>query len=171
MDVTRISEESVKLLKIELNDPENYIVLSTDDSTLFDRFVAGYKQIFNMADEKPKLIDNIEKKYKGKDDFTSVIDKTVAISKINVDFSNEAVAVVDGIFGEGTIKKYFAKIYEEIPEFLPDAECILDFLEKITPKMEETFNRKLERRKARMAKYQPQDHKKPASRATKAAKK
>lgn len=171
MDVTRINEESVKILKIELNDAENYIVVSADDPTLFDRFAAGFKKISDLADEKPKMIEEIEKKYDGKDDFSSAIDKTVAMSKVNVDFSKEAVAVVDGIFGEGTIRKYFAKVYKEIPDFLPDADCIIDFFEKITPTMEKAFDRKLERRKARMAKYQPQDHKKPTSKATRATKK
>ena len=171
MDVTRINEESVKMLKIELNDAENYIVVSTDDPTLFDRFAAGFKKISGLADEKPKMLEEIEKKYKGKDDFNAVMEKTVAMSRVNVDFSKEAVAVVDGIFGDGTIRKYFARVYKEIPEFLPDAECIIDFFEKITPTMEKAFDRKLERRKARMAKYQPQDHKKPTSRATKATQK
>ena len=171
MDIKRINEESVKMLKIELNDAENYIVVSADDPTLFDRFAAGFKKIADMADEKPKMLEEIEKKYKGKDDFNSVIEKTVAMSKVNVDFSKEAVAVVDGIFGEGTIRKYFAHVYKEIPEFLPDADCIIDFFEKITPTMEKAFDRKLERRKARMAKYQPQDFKNPTSRATKASKK
>lgn len=171
MDIARINEESVKMLKIELNDAENYIVVSADDPTLFDRFAAGFKKISDLADEKPKMLEEIEKKYKGKDDFNDVMEKTISMSNVNVDFSKEAVAVVDGIFGEGTIRKYFANVYKEIPDFLPDADCILDFFEKITPTMEKAFDRKLERRKARMAKYQPQDHKKPTSRATRATKK
>ena len=171
MEVNRINEESVNMLKIEFNDAENYIVISADDPTLFDRFAAGFKKISDMADKTPKMLEEIEKNYKGKDDFNDVMEKTIAMSKVNVDFSKEAVTVVDGIFGEGTIRKYFANVYKEIPEFLPDADCIIGFFEKITPTMEKAFDRKLERRKARMAKYQPQDHNRPASKATKADKK
>ena len=85
------------------------------------------------------------------------------MSRVNVGFSKEAVAVVDGILGEGAVKKHFRSIYEEIPEFLPDADCFIAFLEELTPIMEKLFDRKLERQqkasKDRMAKYQPQDHK------------
>ncbi len=80
-------------------------------------------------------------------------------------FSEEAVRVIDSIFGEDTVKKYFRSIYNEISDFLPDADCIIDFFEQITPPMEKLFNRKAETRellsKTRMAKYQPQDHQRP----------
>lgn len=164
-------EESVKLLKVELNEAGDYIVISADDPKLFDRFVSGFNQIMDMAEEMPKKLEAIEKQYAKKDDFKAVLEKTSAMSKVNVTFSEEAVVIIDGIFGEGTLKKYFAEIYKEIPDFLPDSECIIDFLENITPIVEKTFDRKLQSRKARMAKYQPQDHKKPASVATKANKK
>lgn len=164
-------EESVKLLKVELNETGDYIVISADDPKLFDRFVAGFNQIMNMAEEMPKKLNKIEKQYDGKDDFKSVLEKTSAMSKVNVEFSEEAVVIIDGTFGEGTIKKYFAEVYKEIPDFLPDSDCIIDFIEKITPIVEKTFDRKLQSRKTRMAKYQPQDFKKPTSRATKASRK
>lgn len=171
MDVSSVKKESAKLHKVELNEVGDYIIISADDPKLYDRFVDGFNQIMDMADEMPKKLDKIEKQYAGKDDFKAVLEKTSAMSKVNVKFSEEAVMVVDGIFGEGTIKKFFAEIYKEIPDFLPDSDCIIDFLEKITPIVEKTFDRKMERRKARMAKYQPQDHKRPSSRTTKASKK
>lgn len=171
MDVSSVKKESVKLHKIELNDTGDYIIISADDPKLFDRFVSGFNQIMDMAEEMPKKLEAIEKQYSGKDDFKAVLEKTSAMSKVNVTFSEEAVVIIDGIFGEGTIRKFFAEVYKEIPDFLPDSDCIIDFLEKITPIVEKTFDRKLQSRKARMAKYQPQDHKKPTSRATKANKK
>ncbi len=49
--------------------------------------------------------------------------------------------------------------------------CHVFFLEKMTPIMEDIFNRKMERRekasKTLMAKYQPQDHKKPRRKGAK----
>lgn len=166
METAKI-EKNIGLLKIELNSDGDYIVISADNSMLFDNFTAGVKNIADMADEIAEKLNEIEKRYEAKADFESVMQKTSEVSKINVQFSKDAIAVVDGIFGEGTVRKYFREAYEEIPDFLPDADCIIDFFEQLTPEMEKLFNRKAEERskksKERMAKYQPQDHRKPGS--------
>lgn len=165
MEKYGVKEKSANLTKIELNSFGDYVVISTDDATLFDRFSAGYKHIADLSDSIPKRIKEIEKQYKEKDDFNSVMEKTILMSRVNVEFSKEAIAVVDGILGEGAVKKHFRRVYDEIPDFMPDADCFFDFFEKFTPIMEMIFNRKMDRMeistKARMAKYQPQDHKKP----------
>ena len=167
MEKTRIEENSTGLLKVELNSYGDYIVLTADNPLLFDNFTAGFKHISDLADEIPAKLDEIENRYFGKDDFNSAMDKSLEMSKVNVQFSKDAVSVIDSIFGDGTVKKYFRNIIEEIPDFLPDVDCILDFFDKITPEMEKLFNRKVEERKKRskerMAKYQPQDHRKPVS--------
>lgn len=163
MDKIKLQKNEVKIIKIELNDKGDYTAISPDDSMLFDRFVAGYKRIVELSDEIPAKLDEVEKKYENDDSFTAAMNKAVEMSKINVSFSNEAIVIMDGIFGAGTIRKYFRECYEEIPDFIPDVDCFVDFLEKITPEMEKLFNRKIadqqKKSKARMAKYQPQDHK------------
>lgn len=171
MEKEKIGLKSVSLTKIELNDSGDYITVSADSPAFFDGFAAGYKQIADLADSIPAKLDEIEKKYEGKEDFSSTMDKTLEMSGVNVDFSKGAAGIIDGIFGPDTVKKYFRDIYEEIPDFLPDADCIIDFFEQITPVIEKLFDRKIERQmaasKARMAKYQPQDHKKPQRKGTK----
>lgn len=161
----KIGLKSVSLTKIELNNSGDYITVSADSPTFFDGFAAGYKRIADLADSIPNKLEEIEKKYQGKEDFPSVMDKALEISSVNVGFSKEAAGIVDGIFGADTVKKYFRDVYEEIPNFLPDADCVVSFFEEIAPIIEKVFDRKLERQqkasKARMAKYQPQDHKKP----------
>lgn len=165
MEKTKLSKTNINLYKVELNDKGDYIALSSDDNAVFDRFVAGYQHIIQMADEVPKRIEEIEKKYEGKEDFESSVDKTVQLSKVNVGFSEDTARTIDGIFGEGTLKKYFREVYEEIPDFLAGIDCILEFFEKMIPVMEKLFNRKVEdmqkRSREKMAKYKPQDHKKP----------
>ena len=165
MEKIKLKENSTKLIKVELNNHGDYVAISADDSTLLDRFVAGYKRIVDMSEDVPKKLNEVEKKYEGQKGFTAVMGKTAEMSKINVVFSEEAAKIVDGIFGEGTIKKYFHDIYEEIPNFLPDVDCFVDFLEQITPEMEKLFGRKIKERnqksRERMAKYQPHDYKKP----------
>ena len=139
MEKAKIEVKSTGLLKVELNSSGDYIVISSDNSVFFDNFIAGFKRIADLADKIPTKLDEIEKKYEGKDDFSSSMDKTLEMSKVNVQFSKDAVAIIDGIFGEGTVKKYFRNIMEEIPDFLPDVDCVLDFFEKITPEVEKLF--------------------------------
>lgn len=171
MEKEKIRLKSVNLTKIELNDSGDYITVSADSPTFFDGFAAGYKKIADLADGVPAKLDKIEKKYEGKEDFSDIMEKTLEMSRVNVDFSKEATVIIDGIFGSDTVKKYFRNIYSEIPDFLPDTDCIIDFFEQITPVIEKLFDRKIEKQKAaskaRMEKYQPQDHKKPQRKSTK----
>ncbi len=161
----KAESSSVNIVKMELNDFGDYVIVPSDEPTFFDRFVKGYRGIINLADGIPDKIEEIEKKYEGKEDFQSSLDMMTEMSGVNVNFSEEAVKIIDGIFGDDVIKKYFREVYEEVHGFMPDADCIIDFFEKITPIIEKIFNQKMERqdkqRKERMAKYQPQDHKKP----------
>ena len=165
MENKKIESESTNLIKIELNNFGDYITISLDNPVFFDKFAAGYKKIADMAGEVSAKLEEINKKYGSRDDSSAAIDKALEMSCVNVDFSKEAVSVIDGIFGTDTVKKYFRNICEEIPDFLPDANCIFDFLEKIAPVLEDLFGSKIEREqkasKARMAKYQPQNHKRP----------
>lgn len=158
-------DDSEKIVEIELNKAGDKIAISAHTPMLFDKFAAGYKNIYDLADSIKPRLEEIEKKYEGKDDFSSVMDMTLETSAVNVNFSKDAVKIVDGIFGEGTVMKYFKDISDRVPDFLPDAYCIIEFLEKIMPVVERVFNRNIERRKQesldRMAKYQPQDHKRP----------
>ena len=75
----------------------------------------------------------------------------------------KAAEIIDGIFGEGTLRKSFRDDYDKMPNFVPDEERIIAFFETIAPIMEEIFGKKIERlnqeSKARMEKYIPQDHK------------
>lgn len=123
----------------------------------------GAQYISDLSDEIAKKVGQIQEQYSGKEDFESVMKKASAMSEENVRFSTEAVKTIDSIFGEGTIKKYFRNIYREIPDFLPDADCITDFFKQITPVTERIFSRRIEQlnlSRKRMARYQPQDHKK-----------
>ena len=130
------------LIKIVLNDKGDHIAISTGDNTFFDRFTAGFLQIADEAASLPGKYYGIKKKYgcmKGRS-----TDKIVDKVRVDAEFSEKAIKIIDNIFGEGTLKKYFRQLYEEIPDFLPDAECIADFFKKISPVMETLFNRKID---------------------------
>lgn len=146
--------------EITLNKHGDKIEISGDDAALFDKFANGYDKIVKMADEMPDKLEAVEKETADKDD----IEKAVAMSRVRVDFCEKAISIIDEIFGEETAKKSFKDYYDSIPDFLPDEDLFIAFFEKFTPIMEDIFDRKLKRQekasKARMAKYQPQDHKK-----------
>ena len=145
--------------EIALNKHGDKIEISGDDATLFDKFANGYDKIVKMADEMPGKLEAVEKESADKDD----IAKAVAMSRVRVDFCEKAIGIIDEIFGDGTAKKSFKDYYDSITDFLPDEDLFIAFFEKFTPIMEDIFDRKLKRQekasKARMAKYQPQDHK------------
>lgn len=147
--------------EITLNKHGDKIQISADNASLFDRFANGYDKIVKMADEMPGKLEAVEKEFEGKED--SDIEKAVAMSRVRVDFCEKSIGIIDEIFGDGTAKKSFRDGYDTMPDFLPDEDLFIAFFEKMTPIMEDIFNRKIERQqkasKARMAKYQPQDHK------------
>ena len=130
------------LIKVVLNDKGDHIAISTGDNTFFDRFTAGFLQIADEAASLPGKYYGIKKKYgcmKGQS-----TDKIVDKVRVDAEFSEKAIKILDNIFGEGTLKKYFRQLYEEIPDFLLDAECLADFFRKISPVMETLFNRKID---------------------------
>lgn len=55
------------------------------------------------------------------------------------EYSAECIAEIDRVFGENTVKKYFYALYEAIPDFVPDVEYFMDFIEKITPIVKEIY--------------------------------
>lgn len=166
MEKIKLAKHDAKIIQIVLNETGEYSAISANDSTLFDRYVLFCRWLIEQSEKLPQTIKEIEKKYEGQEETDALVNQTVEMSKANVDFSKEAIQMADSIFGTDTIKKYFRSIYDEIPDFLPDADCFFDFLYEITPQMEKIFNRKIEdrnrRSKEKMAKYQPQDHKRKA---------
>lgn len=168
MKTEKMITGEVDTLRLEVNDDGEYIMISADDAIMFDRFAAGIRHIVELSDETEKKVEEIEKQYEGQTGFDADMEKVAAIAGINAEFSRETVRMVDSIFGEDTVKKVFRDTYNHIPDFLPSVNLITEFFEQVTPHMEKLFNRKLEAQekvsKARMDKYMPQDHKKPARR-------
>ncbi len=163
-------ETGLNVEEITINKHGDKIFVSPEDTNLFDRFVNCFDFIIKQSKIKDEEVKEIEKKYSGKDDIENEIEMTVEISRVNVGFSNEAVKKIDDIFGDGTVKKYFRDHYEKIPSFLPGVDCFMEFMDKISQIMEKIFEKTIKGReeasKERMAKYQPQDHKKPQRKST-----
>lgn len=158
------SNVDASVLRIELNDMGDYAAISADDDALFDRFVSSHAHIAERAEQFDAEIAELEKQKKqGTEKEEDYIRISAEMIRKKRAFSEEVAKVTDNIFGEGTVRKLFRSVYEEIPDFLPSAESITTFLESVTPQIEQLFHKKIDERnkasRARMAKYIPQDHK------------
>lgn len=128
-----------RLIKLELNDYGDYVVVSPDDSALFERFAAGSKQVADITGRAGRELKKIVRKYKGQTDLDAVCEdeEVEKAAKIQIQTSKDVIRIIDGIFGEGTVRKYFRKFYEQDPNFLPSAEYFTDFFDQITPAMKQ----------------------------------
>lgn len=126
-----------KLIKLELNDYGDYVVVSPSDDALFERFTAGSKQVADMADSVSRELEIINRKCEGNADFDAVCEELEKAAKIRIQNSKGTIKIIDGIFGEGTVRKYFRKFYEQDSNFLPSVEYFTDFFDQITPAMKQ----------------------------------
>ena len=133
MEAEEMLVSEVNVFRIKVNEDGEYIAISADDTSMFDRFASGILHIAEMSDDTAKKIDEIEKQYEGQDGFKEDMGKVIALARANVNFSEDAVKTINGIFGEDTVKKVFRSAYKEIPDFLPSVSLITEFLEQITP--------------------------------------
>ena len=150
-------DNRVTLTKVYVGGGDDFIVISGNDISIFDRFRAA-------GDELTALAEEMEKKESeaGEMDYKKEIEE-------HKYFSEKATAIMDGVFGEGTTRKFFSDVYAVIPNFQPDLECFLDFWDSLIPVIERLSEHKIKLEKLaskqRMSKYQPQDHKKPSKKA------
>lgn len=148
---TMKAENHVWLMDVEFCNGEK-ITVSGNDISIIERFEAAGEELEALADVMEKR-EAEEKTAKEK----------IAERR---EFSEKAAEIMDGVFGEGTTRKYFGDVYEAIPDFCPDAECFMDFWDSLIPVIERLSDHKVKLEKlaskARMDKYMPQDHKKPS---------
>ena len=144
-------DNRVTLTKVYVGGGYDFIVISGNDISIFDRFRAA-------GDELTALAEEMEKKESeaGEMDYKKEIEERKY-------FSEKATAIMDGVFGEGTTRKFFGDVYVVIPNFQPDLECFMDFWDSLIPVIERLSEHKIKLEKLaskqRMAKYVPQDHK------------
>lgn len=144
-------DNRVQLTKVYVGGGDDYIVVSGNDISIIDRFLAAGEELETLAAELDKKESEV-----GENDYKKEME-------IRREFSEKATAIMDGVFGEGTTKKFFGDVYAVIPNFQPDAECFIDFWDSLIPVIERLSEHKIKLEKLaskqRMAKYQPQDHK------------
>lgn len=141
----------VQITKVYVGGGDDYIVVSGNDISIFDRFRAAGEKLETLANEMEKKESEIDEK-----NYQKQIEE-------RKHFSDNAKEIMDGVFGEGTTRKFFGDVYAEIPDFQPDLECFLDFWDSLIPIIERLSEHKIKLEKLaskqRMARYQPKDYK------------
>ena len=144
-------DNRVTLTKVYVGGGDDFIVVSGNDISIIDRFLAAGEELEALADDLDKKGSEI-----GENDYKKEME-------VRREFSEKAAEIMDGVFGEGTTRKFFGDVYEVIPNFQSDLECFFDFWDKLIPVIERLSEHKIKLEKLaskqRMAKYQPGDHK------------
>lgn len=144
-------EES--LVKVFLNSQDDYIYIDDRDTSIVDRFA----ELIQWIESKGKEISEKEKSFEqqyGKDIITRNeegeiddinIDALVAFCKFRRETYQEAADRIERILGQDAIKKFFHASYEINPDFVPDDECLYDFLDAVTPVLNQVFEGRAKR--------------------------
>lgn len=146
------AENRVQLVDIEFCNGDK-ITVSGNDISIIDRFVYAGEELQALAEDMEKSEEQI-----GEKDYRKAIED-------RRHFSERAAGIMDGVLGEGATRKFFGDVYEAIPDFCPDLECFMDFWDCLIPVIERLSEHKIKLEKLaskqRMAKYAPQDHRRP----------
>lgn len=143
------SDES--LVKVFLNENDDYVMLNQNDASFFDRYSQIVSWLNAKQAEYEKLVGEYQKKYKGKKMFEEMEDGSLNIdseqlsdfANLRTDLCKECVKKINILFGENTIEKFFRSIYDVIPDFIPDEDCIYDFFEEMSPVVSALFNKRI----------------------------
>lgn len=147
-----------KLFTLYLNKNDDYVLINVNDAGIFDRYAEFLEWIdrrtIDYTDREKELQQKYENGIIAHDEDGEVVDVNtgafVEAAKLRSGLFRETEARLDKIFGKNTCKKYFRALYEANPDFVPDDECLYDFLEEITPVMNNLF---ADRRKRIELKY------------------
>jgi len=151
------SKINEKLIRVEVNDVGDYIVLNPADASFTTRYAAFLKWLEAKEKELRKISDEADKKYEGRKMISENEDGTL---DIDVDQYSELVNIyataykeiteqLEELFGQDVLKKYFRICYEVNPDFIPDMDYIGDFLEEMSPVLNEIYDAHFEKVKGR----------------------
>lgn len=123
------------LQKIEVNSYGDFVYINANDAGIFDRYADFLHWLEGKDAEIEKTRAEMEEKYKD----AETIDAFIAVSHYKKELFEEAAKRIDDIFGHDIVHKYFRVMYEMHEGFVPDEECILDFIDTITPALNTIF--------------------------------
>lgn len=156
-------ENRVTLTKVFFGKGNDYIVVSGNDASIYLKFVNARKQFLSLADNLENEELKIKEKYKADEEFSEEDEERLLA--LYREFSEKSEKIMDGVFGDGTTRKFWGDVYEVIPDFIPKVEAWMDYFDSLIPVAERLsdHSERLEKLSSmrRMNKYMPQDHKRP----------
>lgn len=154
-------DNRVTLTKVFFGKGDEFIVVSGNDASVYLKFVNARKQFLALADELEDEEIKIKEKYKKDEEVSEEDEEKLLI--LYRELSEKSEKIMDGVFGEGTTRKFWGDVYEAIPDFIPKVEAWMDYFDSLIPVAERLsdHSERLEKLSSmkRMSKYQPQDHK------------
>lgn len=137
------------LVKVLVNDDDDYVYLNPNDSTFMDRFAKFLAWLEEKTSELEKLGKEKDEQYEGRamisEDGEVDVEQLLEFTSIQVATLNEITERIDDLFGQNTLRKFFKAFYEINPDFVPDADCVNDFLEQIIPAVNDAYDARIER--------------------------
>lgn len=133
-------DEIVTVLKINMAD-----------SNIITRFAKLLQNLNHVSDEFEKDAKRLAEKYKENplSEETIDIEQIVDYSSANVLFLNKCIEEINGVFGENTIQNVYRECYEVTPDFVPDENALIEFVDGVVPVMNKLFGEKFEENKKR----------------------
>ena len=148
-------------IKVFVNEFDDYVLLDPSDTSLVMRFQRFMVWLNERGQKLQQEAAELDEKYKD----TPMVQENEETGETDIDleqfgkfaetqyaFYNEIAAKLNEVFGQDVIRKYFRVSYEINPEFVPDDLAIQDFLESITPVMEQVFQTRFERMNGKYSK-------------------
>lgn len=150
---TILNKHSEEPLKVYVNDKEDFVYLDPTDTS----FTAEFRKFLQWIDEKGKEVSEtaqaMEEKYRDRpmietdENGNTDIDMEQFgdLTDLQCEFNKAVADRIEALFGQNILHKYFYLSYEINPEFIPDELAIADFLDAMTPVLEDTFKTRFKR--------------------------
>lgn len=163
------AKETESIYKLEVNEMGETIDIVLSDVSFIQKFAELVAWMNATQEELKEKETELENKYEGKslvdEQGEYDIEQLTELIVLNKEFNQSICDKFEELFGQDLFKKYFRKIYNVIPDYVPDGDAILDFVEQIVEVINTLYGEnimyKADRNK-RLGKYKPQDHKKKA---------
>lgn len=149
----RLRNYSDDLQKVYVNEYDDFILINPGDHSFFSKFADFLAWINEEGAELDRIAEETGRKYEGREmisedeDGNTEVDteQLLELTKIRLDVCRMCNDKVDALFGQDTLKKYFRVSYEVNPDFVPDVDCIFDFVNQITPALEQIYHQRADR--------------------------
>lgn len=154
------SAKSENIQSVIVNAYGDEIKINASDATLRGRYTEFIKWMDVRRKELEAECDEKEKFYgdrvavETKEDGSVSIDAEQLSDMIDIQnrFCADVIKRIDGVFGQDIVNKYFRDDYALNPDFVPDEEQAIQFINEITDAASEIYNMRKQRIDAKYSK-------------------